>query len=283
MLCEFCRKLKPPHQSQRTLDAWKERRHSCLVRHHANFNDLIESAAKGCELCELFRPFVEYAQRKRARLVGEDEFDDGWSVGSPEFHDDPFEGGSDDAMVFTEPRQPTMRVTKDSIYVDEGDCYCWLNERMDDGNDAYEKELELILEKEREEDKAAGLLPTHDKSDDYAIIQWLCLEKGKSTSCEQIWIRGWTYYGDDDNRKGHAEASSIITLSAGSIDGDPLEEHTEFCIDDKIQISSVKDLAIEIPGLWKNPHDQLHLPREWPFRDLKPNFEFYQRRGMVLY
>jgi hypothetical protein len=282
MLCEFCRKIKPPHQSQRTLDTWEENPHSCIVRHHANFNDLIKSATEGCELCELFRPFVQYAQRKKARLEGEAESDDGWSTGSPEFHDDPFEDGPDSPN--TEPRLPTMRVTKDFVYVDEGNCYCWLNERLDDGNDAYRQELELTLEKEEEEDKAAGLFPTHDKSDDYEIIQWLCLEKGKSTGCEQIWVRGWTHYGDDYDRKGHAEASSIITLSAGSIDDNPLSDDlTEFCIDHKIRISSAKDLAIEIPGMWKNPHNQLHLRREWSFEKLKPNFEFYQHRGMVFY
>ena len=273
MLCDTCRKIKPPHQSQRTIDLWKTRQHSCLYRHHSSFDNLVQSARQGCELCNVFRPFVEHAQLKKKTLIERVDRDDGESTSSGYSHEDPFED--------FDTKEVTIRLTKDIIYEDEGDHYLWLDERLDEKNDAHRKAMEDTLEREEMEDKSAGLMPKRKRRDNYEIMQWLFQQKSKFTGPEQLWIRGWTYYGDDYNRAGHIEASTVLTLSAGSVDSNVFDSESEYCLDGHIYLSRKTDLAMQLPGLWMNRHNALDIHREKPLQDLRPSFEFFQLRGMA--
>src|SRR5580700_706638 len=70
MLCELCKKIGLPHDSyKKRKDDTGYRQHLCIYRHHKKYIDLIESATLGCELCALFRPFIEHAQLREAGLV----------------------------------------------------------------------------------------------------------------------------------------------------------------------------------------------------------------------
>lgn len=53
MLCNKCQDITPAVASHHGSS------HSCLTSHHACFQDLIESADRGCELCQIFRPYLE--------------------------------------------------------------------------------------------------------------------------------------------------------------------------------------------------------------------------------
>jgi len=269
MLCKLCQKIRPPHQSQRTSTRYsvKVQEHSCLVRHHANFSDLIQSAINGCELCSLFRPFIENARVEAAKdEVGEYP---GY------FQDDPFED--------TNTRLPTIRLTKDIIYEDEGDRYQWLDCRFDEKNDAHRKANEEALEREEEEDRLRGLLPKDRReTDNYEILQWLAQDKSKYKGPEQIWIRGWTYYDDEFKQGGQYEASTVFTLGAGALDIESLDlNRLDWCIDNKHFGSGRTALVMEMPGLWIHKIIGLTIYREEPLNDIEPHFEFFQRRGML--
>jgi hypothetical protein len=275
MLCEFCKKIRPPHlPKNRSSNPGDHTPHSCLVRHHANFEDLIRSARQGCDLCELFRPFAEYGQRRReASAEGAEgaESDDGCSTGSGYYHDDPFE----DLDL-----EVTIRLSEEIIYGDDGKRYYIQNEGEDDKNYVYLKKFDEILKREEAEDKDAGLCPTDiANSKNYEIIQWLLQGKDKPTGPKQIWIRGWPYI--DDDADGQVGTSTVFTLSAGSIEEVPhYTDEENYCVDSK-HLRNPTALAMEIPSLWKWKHLQLKVPREEPLKDLQPIFEFYQYRGIV--
>lgn len=113
MLCKLCQKIRPPHHSQRisTKHSEEVQGHTCIVRHHANFQDLIQSALDGCELCELFRPFIENAMKG----PNEDEYN--------AYLNGPFQDHDENRLA--------IRLTEDIVYEDDGDCYVWLDERLD--------------------------------------------------------------------------------------------------------------------------------------------------------
>ena len=93
----------------------------------------------------MFRPFIENGQAEKKRI---DEDSDTRYGGY--FKDDPFEDENDNP--------PTIRLTKDIVYEDNGDSYQWLDERLDEKNDVHRKHFEETLEREEEEDKLAGLV-----------------------------------------------------------------------------------------------------------------------------
>jgi hypothetical protein len=264
MLCKFCQKIRPPHHSQRTSTEYsvKVEDHSCIVRHHANFQDLIQSALNGCELCKLFRPFIENAMKE----PNEDEYG--------AFHDDPFEDLDADI--------PTIHLTKDIIYQDEGDCYLLLDERTDEKNFAHFKHNEETLEREEEEDRQAGLMPKRDRTDNYEIVQWLFQNPAKRTGPEQIWIRGWTHYDYEYKKGGQYEASIVFTLGAGAMEFDLLDmADYELCVDGQhFSSNRTTALVMEMPGLWVHRIIPLTIHREDPLSDLEPMFEFFQQRCM---
>lgn len=55
----------------------------------ANFRDLLQSVRQECELCNLFRPFIEHAQRREEACLLEDLVEDGDLARSDIFHSDP--------------------------------------------------------------------------------------------------------------------------------------------------------------------------------------------------
>lgn len=265
MLCEFCKKITPPHLPQiRNSYPWHHTPHLCLFRHHANFEELIQSARQGCELCKLFRPYAEYGQRERVAWT---ESGHGW------YHDDPFEEIKWSSEV-------TIRMNETILYGDDGMRYSLQNEVDDDRNEGYLKKFNEILEREEAEDKDAGLTPIDMANPkNYEIIQWLLQEKDKGTGPEQIWIRGWPSIDDDDG--GQIGISMVFTLSAGSIEETPhYTDKTTYCVDGK-HLHNPTALAMEIPSIWKWKHLKLTTPREEPLKNLQPTFEFYQCRGIV--
>jgi hypothetical protein len=263
MLCKFCQKIRPPHHSQRTSAKYSEKveDHVCIVRHHANFQNLIQSVLNGCKLCELFRPFIENAMKE----LNLDE--DGY------FHEDPFEDYNRNI--------PTIRLTKDIIYEDEGDRYQWLDERTDEKNDAHCKLFEETLEREEEEDRQAGLMPKRAQTDSHEIVQWLFQNPAKRTGPEQIWIRGWTHYNYEYKKGGQYEASTVFTLGAGAMELDFLEMGDyELCVDGQHFSYNRTTLVAEMPGLWVHRIIPLTIRREDPLNNLEPTFEFFQQRCM---
>ena len=105
MLCKFCQNIRPPHHEQRTSAKYSEKvaDHVCIVCYRADFQDLIKAELNGCGCCELFRPFIENMIKK----LNLDE--------SGYFHDNQFQD--------LDRNMPTIRLTKDIIYEDEGDRY----------------------------------------------------------------------------------------------------------------------------------------------------------------
>jgi hypothetical protein len=240
-----------------------------LVRHHANFEELIQSARRGCELCELFRPFIESGQRKREAWNKSNE---GYLPGSGRYQNDPFEDITYNGI--------TIRLNEDIIYEDDGKRYYIQSDADDDRNDGYFKKFNEILEREEAEDKDAGLgLVDMASPKNYEIIQWLLQGKDKAAGPKQIWITGWPYI--DNDMEAQVGTSMVFNLSAGSIKETPHYTDKEtYCVDGK-HMCSPTALAMEVPSLWKWKHLELAVPREEPLKDLKPVFEFYQNWGRV--
>lgn len=265
MLCKLCQKIKPPHHSQRTSTKYSEKvqGHSCIVRHHANFQDLIQSAIDGCELCELFRPFIENAMKE----LNEDEYG--------AFLDDPFEDHE-----YAD--RPAIRLTKDIVYEDDGDCYVWIDERLDEKNDVHYRHYQETLEREEKEDLQAGLMKRdQNRSDNYETVRWLFQNPAKRTGPEQIWITGWTNYNYDYKKGGQFEASTVFTLGAGAMDCHFLGlQDYELCIDGQLFTYNTTAWVMEMPGLWVHKIIPLTIHREDPLSDLEPIFEFFQQRCM---
>lgn len=269
MLCELCKKIKPPHLPvNRTSHPWSHTDHQCLVRHHANFQDLIQSARQGCELCELFRPYVEHAQSSTVWTE-----DSTGSESSGWYHGDPFE--DTDYSV-------TIRLDKEILYEDEGNRYYIQDEAHDDRSEIYLSQFKKTLEQEEDEDKKSGLRVTTDAINprDYEIVQWLLQGTDNCTGPEQIWIRGWLCIDTGDSQVG---ANLVLTLSAGSIYDLPrATEKDTYCVDGK-HIPNSMSLIMELPSLWSQKYRGLRVPREEPLHELRPIFEFYQQRGMSVF
>jgi hypothetical protein len=89
MLCRPCQKIRPPHRDDGKSD---ERGHWCPVKHHSTFDNLLASAGDGCELCVVFRPFVQSAKSKAAERYAscKTENEDN-TLHSGCFQNDPFE------------------------------------------------------------------------------------------------------------------------------------------------------------------------------------------------
>jgi hypothetical protein len=63
ILCEKYKQIRLPHAN------WQHYEHTCLILHHATFDDLIASAEAGCQVCLYFRPFIEYSRSRRLGLA----------------------------------------------------------------------------------------------------------------------------------------------------------------------------------------------------------------------
>jgi hypothetical protein len=121
-------------------------------------------------LCNLFRPFIEHAQRREEACLLEDPVGDGELARSDIFHSDPFEEDTP---------KPIIRVTKDFTYSDEGDWYCWAFGGNEERYGAYITEFNNTLAREEAEHRAAGLIPLADDKPVFTearrseIMQWL--------------------------------------------------------------------------------------------------------------
>ena len=289
MLCDPCQKVRYPHAYWTKSKTWKRKHDVCLFRHHANYQELINSANRGCELCNLFRPFVEYAQSKASGSVERADSDASSSQGDGWSHGDPFEWyGETEELENGGTRLhsvPEIRIGLiDGIfYEDEGDKYNWLTDRMDEKYWHYSEYVTALLEKEEAEDIAAGLIPDpkhQHQSAKNEVLQWLFQDESNYTGPEQLWLSAWTFVGDDSfSYMGHLEITTVLTLSAGSIDGRHLEENKVVCLDGQEVFQDSKALALKLPWLWKWHHNSLWIRRKKPHHNLKPHFEFFQYRG----
>jgi hypothetical protein len=287
MLCTCCKKIRP---HCRQPEKGRRKHHACLVRHHANFDDLINSANQGCELCNLFRPYIEYAQFKNKLLTVESVASDcgsdaGYSGCTEYSQDDLFEdmGGGD---------YGTVRASKCAGYFDYGDHWSWFDELCDGlvNEEAREKRISMILKKEEGEDKLCGAaivrkLPSVDNSE---IMQWLFQQDDKPVGPEQVWIQGWTFLGEgwpcltgDLEMMGLGERSTVFSLSVGSIDSSPFGENSNYCVDNR-PVPGTVALAYQIPGIWQQKHNSARISTKWTStaRNMQPVFEFYHRRGI---
>jgi len=117
----------------------------------------------------------------------------------------------------------------------------------------------------------------------HEILRWLLLNKVYATGLEQLWVTGSC---EDHHKKSQSqsrEAMSMISLSAGSIQGLHISFNEAYYCLDGIWLENRQALAIRAPGLWKWRYEPLKIRvgRKRPLRALRPNFELFQYRGMV--
>ena len=289
MLCSLCQKVRYPHAYWTKAKTWKRRHDACLFRHYATYQELIDSAKNGCELCNLFQPFVEYAQNKASGSIERADSDASSSEGDGRSQDDPFEWFGeteelkDGSTLLHNVPEIRISLTDGIFYEDEGDKYRWLTDRSDEKYWHYWNHVTALLEKEEEEDIAAGLLPDPNhqhKSDKNEVLQWLFQDQTNYTGPEQLWVTAWTFVGDNEfSYMGHLEVTTVVSLSAGSIDDRHPEQEGAFCLDGQEIFADKKALALRLPWLWKWPTKRLWIRRKKPHHNLKPHFEFFQFRG----
>jgi hypothetical protein len=219
------------------------------------------------------------------RVVSDWSSDAGYSGCSETSHDDLFEdtGGGDIG---------TIRASKYAGYFDYGDHWFWFDELLDSlaNQEGRERRISKILEKEEEEDKLSGVAivrksPSVDNSE---IMQWLFQQENKPVGPEQVWIQGWTFVNDgwpcpigDTKMTGWGERSAVLSLSVGSIEGSPLCERGDYCVDNQ-PVPSTVALAYQVPGIWQQKYNSASISRKWTstVRNVQPVFEFYHRRGI---
>lgn len=294
MLCKFCKKIQPPRHQPKTKG---EKQHSCITRHHANFDALISSANQGCELCNLFRRCIESAQLNRKRsTAGKTGSDDGSSNdNNSHYNSDPFEELYLGLDIAERPKDVEIkfRATRNTGYWDVGDRYYWFdewsNEQAIHSNIDRWRAISKILEKEEVEDKKAGIVlaPKASHAGTSEIMQWLFQQDHMRFGPEQIWVRGCTDFGpgwpianDNYDLSKNRERSTIITLSAGSLEATAFGIGSEYCVDNEF-VASTTALAIQLPCFWEQKYISLYATdkesgscKDWPV------FEFYQRRGI---
>ena len=261
MLCNLCQKVRYPHAYWTKSKTWKQKHDTCLFRHHATYQELIDSADEGCELCNLFKPFVEYARSKANGSVERAESDATSTQGDGCSQGDPFEwlGETEKRDEFgfrvREVPETRIRLTDGIFYEDDGDNYRWFTDRTDAKYDRYSEDIYALAHQEEEEDIAAGLVPDpryQHQSDKNEMLQWLLQDKSNYTGPEQLWITAWTFKGDSDySYNGHVEKANLIFLSAGSIDGMHLKKGKTICLDGQEIFKGGKALALRLPWLWK--------------------------------
>ena len=227
MLCNQCQRLEPAIH--------EENNHRCLTRHHACFDDLIESANRGCKLCQLFRPRVEH--QKDHRVPEEDP--KGWYgwIGT-----DPWE------TPYSYRSRQKYHINGNMYYVDFGSHY------------TLDSENARPADVQRKEEDIEENCPTkgfrlgqgrewrqNHRFDDHEIFQWLFKHGQISSGPEQIWIERKYRESSGSHDKGQREPISSFKLSAGSL---ALREHASYCLEGR-KFGSLQELALLFPGLWK--------------------------------
>ncbi|KAF2647024.1 HET-domain-containing protein [Lophiostoma macrostomum CBS 122681] len=278
MLCEFCKKIRPPHRGPIKDQEDRVHGHWCIVKHQPNFDNLLESAERGCNICALFRPFVQYAQSKKNKRATED--DDAASTTSGRSHDDPFEYASDcqGKDKVEGPRDTFVYRTKDLVYLDEGHQYDLLDSRGDEKNSALQDQIRDRAEEELKEDIRAGIVSSTSQAQRNEVIQWLMQDRSKYTGPEQLWVKSWIFHGDEEAIPGLQERTSLFALTAGSLEevSDNAHWSVEYCVDGHTLTNRQAEMALQYPGLWASNFRTLSIPGDTSSHRLKPMFEFFQ-------
>lgn len=257
MLCELCRKIRLPHKSFKKKHKGTTRfdEHQCIYRHHKTYDDLLKSAYLGCELCNLFRPFIEHAQFEEAGLVENAESDCPDSdKGSDITREDPFLSESEDDLS------------------DEGDESEDDDEEEDNGS---ADDIENASMGSQASSGGGSVKKPHE------VLEWLFLTSSNLTGPEQLWLTAETDEREQEDQTRSSGSLLTLTLSAGSIDHIHLDQDdSDYCLDGKY-IGSRQSLAVEVPGLWRWHRRWLNIctGRKPPQRSLRPIFEYFQNRG----
>jgi hypothetical protein len=280
MLCHCCQKIRVPHSSSvikptlgdsaaETTDGKSTRPHECIIRHHEDFAALLKSADEGCELCQLFQPFVEHAILKKRHDVQITPSDCTDSDGSAVVLEDPFLTESELSSESWD--------TGSGLATNYGD-----DDDDADGDDGSESSNNSELDSKSLFEWYKREVFAVEKN--YSILQWLLLDNAYASGPEQLWVRGHSSLSKDgviDDFTKSKRALATISLSAGSISelGTNFEDSC-FCLDGE-WLDTRYALAIKAPYLWKWPCDALKIRagRKRPLRALRPTFELFQNRG----
>jgi hypothetical protein len=262
MLCELCQKVGLPHASyKKHKDDTGYHSHLCIYRHHKTYVDLVNSATLGCELCALFRPFIEHAQLREAGLVEVAESEcSNTDYGSDVTRADPF-------------------LFEDEDNLSEEDY------ESEDGDDGFGEDSSDDKAEEIENASVRSQRSSNFQEDienkTHEVLEWLFLITDDLTGPEQLWLIAESGGKEQDDQTKSSGSLTTLTLSAGSIDNVHLDfNDSEYCLDGRY-IGSRQSLAVVVPGLWKWHRKWLNIlaGRKRPLRSLRPIFEYFQHRG----
>jgi hypothetical protein len=306
-LCEKCKLIRLPHVADN---------HTCVVRHHATFDDLISSAESGCQICLYFRPFVEHSRLRRLSLAQPPASDCSSSAVFGRAPEDPFEsvpygptenfldgfhttfGGSEPVKFHVGPGRFYEYVDDREVYNYLGDDDGWEPRHMSEQNaliesddTTYAEELKRRIERlelsravpatRAESEEHEQQSPYEDeflsrRTETYEEIQWMLSTKGLIDGPEQLWIT-LTHCSDScDLNTSAKDDYCVATLTAGSFNIDYFEDDTKICLNGEEY--SPYTFASMYPEIWRYNPDLLSIPQKRPKRNLYPRLEFYQHR-----
>ena len=262
----MCLKIGLPHPRPPKNEGFAA--HRCIVRHHKTFSELILSAQSGCDICSLFRPFVEHQQLRDAGQVKVSRSDCSASGNSEKvLMEDPFLSESSDPTVSD--FDSKSEVESSDIGPEEGSS----SDGSEHGGAAPsgEQKYPFITD------------PVTEVVERNGTLEWIIFSGNEITGPEQLWLsiesdRRYSFTTLSNN------ALATLTLSAGSVVTYDLSDNScNYCLDGN-HIGSRQSMALEQPGLWKHIPKPLHIRagRKRPLRVLLPIFEYFQNRGKFL-
>ncbi|KAL8811754.1 MAG: hypothetical protein Q9200_001553 [Gallowayella weberi] len=252
MLCNKCESVVPALHDEYS--------HSCLSRHHACFQDLIKSADRGCELCQVFRPYVEREVEHHVSLEPELDWY-GWNEVDP--FKEPYPEreylimGSEDekygSKVYYVDFGTHFEISGTNVRDAEQNLLDSICREIKDSPD-YKRDKKITpycAWDDYEPGRGREWLRNHC-FDNHEIFQWLFFTKGLiQTGPEQLWIVRQYRKGDEPDRgscaAGQRESISTLKMSAGSID---LDSSSKYCYQGN-DVGGLEQLAILLPGLWR--------------------------------
>lgn len=215
---------------------------SLSFKHHACFEDLIASASQGCELCQLFRPYIEHERKRRRTSVSPD------LLPSTPCGDDwvrvDYYGESLVDPWKEEERQQNWPEFKQQCYIDLGGRYLILPtfQEQDEKTRQWRESNEPTWKRSR--------LHNRDSDPGYA---WLFALASRPFGPEQIWLEcRWRQGNDSNGEPGQRESASLLRLSAGTIHGISSTSSTKYCYQGS-EVGGRERLALFLPHLWKWP------------------------------
>jgi hypothetical protein len=273
MLCDKCRKIRLPHPAHNPAnESEKHYNHLCIYQHHPSFPDVLASAESGCEICQLFKPFIIHAQQREAGEVEIAESDCGSSDGdSQDFnHEDPFIEEED---------------YEESDYNSESFCSDVLNAASDHSHERSTDDESSVASFALSQ-KTQYFDSDVDEVDPDGVLNWAYFASRENTGPEQLWVTVDTEENEVDNTTRSSSQLNTMRLHAASIVDIRMTRWTDssFCVDGEF-IGSRQSLAARLPALWKWHPKALSIRagRKKPLRLLRPIFEIFQGRGMLLY